>query len=513
MKLFSRLYRPFLCLCFLFFTSNVIAQKIRTKDLDGLSKNYAVNALNTDLRDFLSIPNIAGEPGHIRNNLDWLKGAFEKRGFTTRELPTSSETAFWAERKVKGAKKTVLFYMHFDGQPVDPPKWFQEDPFIPVLKRKEAGEWVAFPWEEAKADFDDEWRVFARAAADDKGPIIMFLTAMDILDDRKQSPGFNIKVILDPEEEQGAVGMPEIVAREKEALAADEMIIMDGPMHGSNRPTLVFGCRGIGSMGLTVFGPRLPQHSGHYGNYAPNPALRLSQLLASMKDEQGRVTIPGFYDGINLTPEIQAVLKAVPDDIEAIHKRIGIAEPDKVGRYYQESIQYPSLNIRGLRSAWVGKEVRTIVPDKAIAAIDIRLVPETDGARLVGLVRNHIKEAGYYIIENRDPTEEERMTQAKIIRFDHNPDAMWKAFSTPVNSPTGQWLYETLKAAHGSEVARIRLLGGSVPIAVFVNGLNIPAVLVTVVNPDNNQHSPNENLRLGHFRNGIKSVLAILNSK
>jgi len=505
--------RFLLSMLVLFALNEVKGQKIRHGDLDDLSKAYAVKSLSGEFREFLSIPNSALEESDIRKNLDWLKPAFEKRGFETREMPTKSRTAFWAQRKVKGAKKTVLFYMHLDGQPVDKSQWDQLDPFKPVLKRFIDGRWREFDWAAAADDFDDDWRIFARSASDDKGPIMMLLQAMDIMNDRNQEPGFNIKVILDPEEEQGAIGMPEIVAREKEALAADEMIIMDGPMHGSNQPTLVFGCRGIASMQLTVFGPRLPQHSGHFGNYAPNPALRLSQLLASMKDEEGKVIIPGFYDGINLTPEIQAILEAVPDDVEAIHKRIGIAKPDGVGRNYQESLQYPSLNIRGLQSAWVGSEARTIVPAKAIANIDIRLVPETEGARLVSLVRAHIDKAGYYIIDNREPTEEERMTHAKILRFDHNPNAMWKAFSTPVDSPTGNWLYKILKDAHQKEVARIRLLGGSVPIAVFVNGLKIPAVLVTVVNPDNNQHSPNENLRLGHYKDGIKTVLAILNTK
>jgi acetylornithine deacetylase/succinyl-diaminopimelate desuccinylase-like protein len=231
-----------------------------------------------------------------------------------------------------------------------------------------------------------------------------------------------------------------------------------------------------------------------------------------MKDDEGKVTIPSFYDGIELTASIKAILRAVPDDQEQIKKRIGIAETDKVGSNYQEAMQYPSLNIRGFRSGWVGDEARTIVPDKAVATMDIRLVPESDGARLVALVKTHIEEAGYYIIENRDPTEQERLTQGKIIRFDHDAGAMWKAFYTPVISSTGLWLYETSSKAHNSEVARIRLAGGSVPIAFFVQELKIPAVLVPLVNPDNAQHSPNENIRLGHYRNGIKSVLAILNS-
>lgn len=491
----------------------VYGQKINTSDYESLSKAYASNSIKGELVEFLSIPNNAAIEEHVRNNLNFLETAFEKRGFATRELPTKSRTAFFAERTVPSANETVLFYMHFDGQPVDPSKWSQQDPYTPVLKRRSGGDWETVSWDLISDNFDEELRVFARSASDDKSPIIMFLQAMDILNDRNQQPKFNIKVILDPEEEQGSIGMPDAVNRYRDVINADRMVILDGPIHDSNQPTLVYGCRGIAGIELTVYGPRLPQHSGHFGNYAPNPALRLSQLLSSMKSEDGRTTIPGFYDGVELTPEIRKILAAVPDDIAQINKRVGIAETDKVGQNYQEAMQFPSLNIRGFRSGWVGAEARTIVPDKAIATLDIRLVPETDGARLVQLVRSHIKDKGYYIIEGREPTEEERMKYGKIIRFDHNPGAMWKAFNTPINSETGVWLYEALKGAHNKEVARIRLAGGSVPIAFFVNGLGIPAVLVPVVNPDNNQHSPNENLRLGHYKNGIKTALAILNSE
>ena len=494
-------------LCF----GTVSAQKIKPSEYEMLSLRAAESSVNGELTEFLSIPNNALIDGHAENNRVWLKKAFEKRGFVTQELPTVSKTAFFAEYKAKRAKETVLFYMHFDGQPVEPTKWNQADPFKPVLKQLQKGEWKEIPWNALAEGYHEDFRVFARSASDDKGPIIMFLQAFDIMLARNQSPDFNIKIILDPEEEQGSRGMPDAVEKYRDVLTADHMVILDGPIHDSNDPTIVFGCRGIAGIELTVYGPRLPQHSGHFGNYAPNPALRLSQLLASMKDDGGRTTIPGFYDGIDLEP-VKDILAAVPDDMDKINRRVGIAEPDKVGANYQEAVNYPSLNIRGLRAGWVGDEARTIVPDKAIATLDIRLVPESDGARLVSLVKSHIEDAGYYIIEGREPTEEERMTQAKIIRFDHDPSSMWKAFNTPINSETGKWLYETLKEGHDKDVARIRLHGGSVPIAFFVNGLDIPAVLVPVVNPDNNQHSPNENLRLGHYKDGIKTALAILNS-
>lgn len=500
------------CVLISFFLSHLQGQDIAPSEYERLSLEAAQSSVRGELFEFLSIPNNALIEGHAANNRAWLAKAFEKRGFKTRELATVSKTAFFGEYRVAGAEETVLFYMHFDGQPVDPSKWDQEDPYQPVLKQEKNGQWETVEWSVLEEGFNDDYRLFARSASDDKGPIIMFLQAFDILRQRGQEPKFNIKIILDPEEEQGSRGMPDAVEKYRDLLSADRMVILDGPIHDSNSPTLVFGCRGIAGFELTVYGPRLPQHSGHFGNYAPNPALRLSQLLASMKDEGGRTTIPGFYDGIDLQ-DVAAVLAAVPDDKEAINKRVGIAEADKVGKNYQESVNYPSLNIRGFRAGWVGDEARTIVPDKAIATLDIRLVPESDGARLIDLVKKHIQDAGYYMIEGREPTEEERMSKPRIIRFDHDPSSMWKAFNTPINSPTGKWLYESLKEAHQKEVARIRLHGGSVPIAFFVNGLDIPAVLVPVVNPDNNQHSPNENLRLGHYKNGIKTALTIFNSE
>ncbi len=488
------------------------SQKLSTNQYETLSREYALASI-PELRAFLSIPNNALIEEHVENNLRFLELAFEKRRFSTQRLPSTSRTAFFAERIVQKSLPTVLVYMHFDGQPVDARQWNQADPYQPVLKRPLAdGSYETVDWQTITNTLPDEYRVFARSASDDKSPIIMFLAALDALQSAGLEPSFNLKVILDPEEEQGSKSMPEVIDQFGDLLSADHMVIFDGPVHDSNSPTLVFGCRGIAGIELTVYGPRTPQHSGHFGNYAPNPALRLAQLLSSMKDEGGKVTIPGFYDGIDLTPEIKEILAAVPDDVAQIKKRVGIAETDKVGANYQEAMQYPSLNIRGFRSGWVGAEARTIVPEKAVATLDIRLVPESDGTRLVKLVKEHILAQGYYLIEDRDPSEEERLTHDKIIRFDHDPSEMWKAFNTPIHSKTGEWLYHSLKNVHQQEVARIRLAGGSVPIAFFVNKLDIPAVLVPLVNPDNNQHSPNENIRMGHYRNGIKTILGVLTS-
>ena len=488
---------------------SVQAQKFSSERMDKLASEYAIKSFPL-LKELLSIPNVADNHANIEKNVQWCEKEFGSRGFTTSRIETSTVPLLLAERKHKKAKKTVLVYLQLDGQPVDPSQWNQEHPFEPVLKKQnEAGEWEEIPWEKI-SNYEDDWRVFARAASDAKGPVAMFLMGLDIIAAEKFEPNFNLKVIMDFEEELGSPQLPGAVKENMELLKSDMLIIFDGPRHLSNKPTLSFGARGIAEIGITVFGPIRPQHSGHYGNFAPNPALRLSQLLASMKDEDGRVTIPGFYDGINIDPETEKLLRAVPDDEERIKEFLQINSFDKVGSYYQEAIQYPSLNIRGMQSGWINEEVRTIVPAWAKAEIDVRLVLETDPARLIRLIREHTEKQGFYVID-RVPTKEERMAHPKIAMF--TSSVSYQSFRTDFDTEVGQWLRKAMIKAFGEDPVMIRMSGGSIPISPFVNTLGIPAVGVPTVNRDNNQHSPNENLRLGNYREGIKTVLAILTEK
>jgi acetylornithine deacetylase/succinyl-diaminopimelate desuccinylase-like protein len=226
-----------------------------------------------------------------------------------------------------------------------------------------------------------------------------------------------------------------------------------------------------------------------------------------MKDDDGRVTIPGFYDGITLSDEVKAVLKSVPDDERYINNKLGVAEAQKVAPTYQESLQYPSLNVRGLSSGWVGEETRTIVPATATAEIDIRLVLENDPDRLINLVKNHIALEGYYVID-RKPTSRERATHSHICQF--NASTSYLAFRTDFDSEVGIWLDKALVKAFGKTPVKQRTSGGSIPISPFVNELGIPAVTVPTVQRDNNQHSPNENIRVGNYVSGIKTIYSIL---
>jgi len=378
---------------------------------------------------------------------------------------------------------------------------------LTLKARNENGQWATLDWSALQGEINPEWRIFARSASDAKGPINMFLAAIDVLLQNELQPNYNIKVVMDSEEELGSPPLPAAVKKYQQALSADKLIILDGPMHPSNLPTLVFGARGIATVRLTTYGPRVPQHSGHYGNYVPNPAMRLAQLLASMKDDYGRVTIPGFYDGIEMNREIRDVLAAVPDDEASIKCEIGFAEADRVGNSLQAAIQYPSLNVRGMRAGWVGAKVRTIIPEAAVANMDIRLVRESDPQRLIQLLREHIEAQGYHLCDGL-PSDEERLQYPRLASM--SARVAYEAFRTPLDDPIGPWLQRALRRTHGVAPVIIRTHGGSVPIAPFVNTLDVPAVIVPLVNPDNNQHSPNENIRLANYFMGVETCLGIL---
>ena len=468
--------------------------------------NKAVN----DLIEFIAIPNFGLNKSDIQKNIDWLDQEFQQRDFKTKILETSGNPLFFAELIKDNSSPTILFYMHLDGQAVDNSKWDQTNPYQAVIKMEQEGKWEEVMPSDKMPAIDPEWRIFGRSASDDKGPIIAFLNSLDELKAKGKKPVFNVKVILDAEEELGSKPLADAVKIHKETLAADALIINDGPVHISGKPTMNFGCRGITTINFTIYGPAKPQHSGHYGNYAPNPIFRMAKLLSSMKDDEGRVLIEGYYDGINLDEATKKILAAVPDDANTIHRLLQIKEPERVGQNYQESLQYPSFNARGISSGWVGAQARTIVPDNATVAIDIRLVPESDPEKLIAAIKKHIENEGYYIVDH-EPTLEERLKYPKILYFFKGGVTL--PFRTDMNAPLGKWLEKVIRNEFEEDPVKVRIMGGTVPIAAFINELNIPAVIVPMVNPDNNQHSPNENLRVGHLQYAIQLFEAILGDR
>jgi len=499
--------------------SLVLAAMLAVSVADARSWNdEVVEASQRNFLEFLellSIPNVADNAADIRRNAAFLDEAFRKRGFRTQLMTNAAQRPHvFAELPSKTAgANTVLFYIHFDGQPVIPEEWAQKSPFEPVVKQRDA----SGTWKEVSRDrlmsspFDPELRVFARAASDDKAPIMMMLTAIDLLKAQHKTPAYNVKVILDSEEEISSPSLAEVIGPNASLFKADALVILDGPEHPSARPTLVFGNRGIAQATLTVYGPRSPLHSGHYGNYVPNPALRLAALLASMKDDAGRVLVDGYYDGVQLTDADRALLAATGDDEAALRKRVGIAQAEKVGATYQEALQYPSLNVRGMASAAVGAKAANIVPSEAKAELDFRTTPETDGRHLFELVKAHIEKQGYHLVDGA-PTDADRATHDKLASFELG--SVQKAERTSMDSPVGRWALTAVTSKTGPkpgvQPVRIRMMGGTVPTDVLVDALHLPFLMVPTVNADNNQHAHDENLRIGNFVSGTETIYSLL---
>lgn len=459
----------------------------------------------------VSIPNLPENIDNMMKNVDWVSNEFMALDFKLSVLEATALPVLFAEKIYDKNFKTVLFYIHLDGQPVNPKMWDQEDPFVPVLKKQnQNGDWEAINWNNLDKKIDDDWRIFARAAADDKAPIIILLSALEILKQQNETPNFNIKVVFDLEEEYASEAFLSTLEKYKDLYASDYFIIMDGPVHPSNRPTLTYGCRGVATCTITTYGSKLPQHSGHYGNYVSNPVFTLAHLLSSMKSQSGKVLIKDYYKGIEITPELKAVLNNVPDNKEEIDKNLVINTSEDVGANYQESLQYPSLNVRQIETSWKGDKPKTVIPEIATANIDVRLVVETDGAEQLEKIKRHIEDQGFLVLD-RDPTDEERLSYDKIVKF--IGDKGVNAFRTDMDSKFGIELQNAIETTFNETPVIIRTMGGTVPIIPAIETLNIPAIIVPLVNMDNNQHNPNENIRIGNIRQGIKICLAIFNMK
>ena len=468
-----------------------------------------------ELLDLLTIPNVSADRANIRKNAERLRTMLTRRGFAAELLETDRNPLVYGERNAaSAAARTLLFYAHYDGQPVDPKGWQQPDPFKPVIRtgRFDRGGQVIADGD-TRSTYDADWRIYARSASDDKAPIVALLSAVDALGARGSAPGMNVRVILDGEEEASSPSLTPAIGRHQQKLRAEVMVILDGPMHSSGRPTVVYGARGLVAFNLTVFGPKAGVHSGNYGNWIPNPAQRLASLLASMKNDNGRVLVAGFYDGVvPPSPEERARLGTLPDDSADMLRALGVAAPEQAFPGLQDALVYPTLNVRGMTSAHVGAGARTIIPDRATAAIDVRLVKETRADDLLDKIRAHVRAQGYHLIDAREPDDETRAKYSRIARLEVLPHAT-NAFRISPLDPEARRIVDALHKYFDEPPVQLRTLGGTVPIAPFIEALGFPAVLLPTVNFDNNQHEENENLRIGHLFQAIEALTAVLGSQ
>src|SRR6185369_15419412 len=244
-------------------------------------------------QDLLAIPNVASDTPNIQRNADKLVSMLQQRKVSARLLSVpGAPPVVYGEIKTPGAKHTIVFYAHYDGQPVTPAEWENGAPFTPQQKT-----------------INGEQFIVGRSASDDKGSIFAQLTALDALQAANIPIKSNIRFVWEGEEEAGSPHLGQILEANKQLVTGDVFLICDGPVDQSRQQTVVFGARGDTHVEVTVYGPKRELHSGHYGNWAPNPAMMLAQLLASMKDDDGRIVIPGFYDGVEpLGPTERAAL-------------------------------------------------------------------------------------------------------------------------------------------------------------------------------------------------------------
>ena len=489
----------------------VAAQPVAAQPAKWVEANRA--DLLRQYAELLAIPNVASDIPNIRRNADHIMAMMAKRGLSPRLLEGDSPSvppAIYGEWLVPGAKRTIVLYAHYDGQPVTPADWKSTEPFKPVLRsgRFQDGAQV-LPLPTSNAGIDPDWRIYARSASDDKLGVMAILAAVDALKAEGKKPAFNLKIFFEGEEEAGSPNLAAILAKHRDTLASDGWVIIDGPAHPSGAQQVVLGVRGDVNLDLTVYGPVRPLHSGHYGNWAPNPAMMLSRLLASMKDPSGRVTIAGFYDDVEpLTATERQALAAVPAADAQLRQELGLGWTEGGRRPLLDVLMEPSLNINGMRSADVGERARNVVPPTASATLDLRLVKGNDHRRQAEKVIRHIEAQGYKVLD-REPTMEERRAHPMIATVTRRPG--YNAERTSLDHPLARSVIQALKG-NGNAVV-LPSLGGSLPLYIFRETLGAPTVTISLANHDNNQHGEDENLRLGNFWAAIPAVAAIYRMK
>lgn len=463
-----------------------------------------------ELADFLAIPNVAPDATNIRRNAERLAGMMRKRGIEVRLLETEdAPPVVYGEIVTPGAQRTLLVYAHYDGQPVDPGRW-ASDPWVPVLRAgRLEDDAPVVPLNKLPSGAEgDEWRIYARGSSDDKGTIVAFLAALDELKAGGVPLSVNVKLFFEGEEEAGSPHLESILRAHKDLFRADGMILCDGPVHQTRRPQVVFGARGVMGLEMTVYGPNHPLHSGHYGNWAPNPAAQLAVLLASLRDREGTITIAGFYDDVRpLAASDKEALEKVPRVEADLLREFALSWSEGGGARLEELIMRPALNVRGLAGGGVADKAANAVPSEASASIDFRLVADQRPERVRELVEAHIRALGWAIV-HETPSEEMRRRTPRLVRLEW--EGGYPAYRASLDAPFSRALLRTLDRAAGGTLVVLPALGGSIPMELFDRVLGVPIALFPIANHDNNQHGPNENLRIRNLRDGIALYAALL---
>ena len=452
-------------------------------------QSHQAEALET-LKALLRIPSVSAITAHkpdVRRAAEFVLQQLASAGLTTELVETAGHPIVYAEWLRAENAPTVLIYGHYDVQPVDPLELWTSPPFEPVEK---------------------DGKLIARGACDDKGQIYMHFSAIEAHLAVNKTLPVNLKLVIEGEEEAGSARVGEIIQKHKALLDADVWLFCDGPVHQSRRQLIAFGARGSIGFDLTIYGPNRELHSGHYGNWAPNPAQMLMTLVASMRNDDGLTLIDGFGDGaMPLSAlEKQAVADA-PDIGVELARELSLGRTLGDGEKIEMLVNRPLLNLRGISSGAVGRAARNIVPSTATASFDIRLVKGIDGGVALRRVIKHVVGRGYHVVD-KDPDAATLRAHPKVAKIS-SAEGGYNAVRASMDLPISKKVIAAVESVRGPAV-KVPTMGGSLPMAVFEEMLQRPLIIVPIANHDNNQHSHDENIRIQNLWDGIETMAALL---
>lgn len=448
--------------------------RMSDKALNYLKENRS--RLLEKMNEFLSIPSISTDSKYksdVSRAADYIVTYLNEIGFDKAEKQeTAGHPLVYGEYNGAGEDApTVLFYGHYDVQPVDPLELWESDPFQPEVR---------------------EGRLYARGASDDKGQVFMHLAVFEAFLKTEGSLPLNVKVCIEGEEEIGSENLYNILEAKKEQFSADFCVISDSGMAAKNQPTILYGLKGFTGIEITVDGPDHDLHSGMYGGAVRNPIHALSHILASMKDKEEVVTVDGFYDDVEPLTEAERELmaKAPGEDFVAA---TGIAETVSEKGYTakEHTMGRPTMEINGIYGGYQGEGTKTIIPSSATAKITCRLVPGQDPVKIQQLLETHVHKAAPSGV--RVTVKKEKLSS--------------KAYKVEPNHPLIQKAAASYTKAFGTETIFIRM-GGSIPVVEWIEEIyNIPIVLLGFGTPEDRLHSPNESFPLDSYDKGMETLV------
>ncbi|HEY0895628.1 MAG TPA: M20/M25/M40 family metallo-hydrolase, partial [Sphingobacteriaceae bacterium] len=424
-----------------------------------MSNDHLSKWLN-ELCAFGAIRNNVFDAADILNNAAYLEKLLKREGFRVEVWDTPSGKPYvFAELISDANAPTFLFYSHFDGVPVDQTLW-SSPAYSPIFKNSRGNtgsvlDALAHP---------GLYRLYGRSVADSKNAIISLLAALSSLRAGGVKPGINIKLLLDGEEELESPHLRTTVMDHREQLIADLVISASGETHQSGLPTIAFGVRGILMVDLILHTATTDMHSGHFGNFAPNAAFMLAKLLADMKDESGRVLIPGFYSGASpLTEAEKLAIRSVPRIEQEIMDQFGIRRQETAGTL-QELINQPTFNVRGFQSGYVGEKASNIIPATAEAALDIRLVDGMDPDEIYSAFISYVRARGFHVTETV-PTPEELRTHGPVLQLKRK--GSFRATKTNMQAALPAKVWSVVEGSTDESWVAEPTEGGSLNFAVF----------------------------------------------